>query len=94
VCGVEGRVSANLPLEGENDDDRKNHEAEREPRRLRRGCNERSRRTSHRDLRVPTTLRLVKVFTILLEAMTEMARIEIKTAGLGASAIALLILPR
>jgi len=43
-------------------------------------------------------LRLVKVFTILLEAMIDMRRIEIQTAGSGLSAIALsaiaLLLPR
>jgi hypothetical protein len=42
---------------------------------------------------VPTTLRLVKLSTILLEAMTETKRVEIQTAGAGLSAIALL-LPR
>jgi hypothetical protein len=58
VCGVEGRVGAHLPLEGENEDDR-NNEHEHEPE----GGLHRARaeRSGHLQLSVQTPLALVKL---------------------------------
>ena len=85
MCGVSGRVSARLPLKGENDDDDENEEPKREHsrRKRRRSCNCKGC-TTHRRLSVPTPLGLVKLqkvkrlskvllcrgeLTILLEVM-------------------------
>jgi hypothetical protein len=65
VCGVYRPRERNLPLEGENDDDRKNDEPGREqPRRKGRAWLKYAGRTSHRRLSVPTSICVVKLYKV------------------------------
>jgi len=104
VCGVQGRVSENLPLAGENDEDRKNDEAEQEQlhrdRRAKLDC----LGTSHRPLSVPTgvgvvnfrtrpALRAVAADTMLSKVM-ELGQRDSSIGRDLAGLIALALLPR
>ena len=98
MCGVEGRVSARLPLEGENDDERENDEPKREHSRRAgrrsygcKGC------VRHRRSSVPTRVGLVKLhFLKRLQKVLLYARcVTIFLKVMPRPAIALLlILPR